>query len=249
MTTTTRAAFAAFLFADFVAGTLAPRPASAHVMDVPESPILMVSQLPAGTDIPSVHRVQAPPNLRVSSARGLSHTAAVISWDVAHSHQTIPVVLSDSVWIPYDGRRSWPAPQLPRTGTIPRGSVVSVPNPTTRNTGYWVTLRTTPLPMSAGTIDRCIDRSVTAPPGCIRYPRPRQPLRGRRITVHDLAPATTYYVHVAGTFAASGKIYASAGTTTTFTTAASPDGTEPETPETPEEPETPDPRARSLKID
>ena len=91
MTTTTRAAFAAFLFADFVAGTLAPRPASAHVMDVPESPILMVSQLPAGTDIPSVHRVQAPPNLRVSSARGLSHTAAVISWDVAHSHQTIPL--------------------------------------------------------------------------------------------------------------------------------------------------------------
>ena len=60
--------------------------------------------------------------------------------------------------------------------------------------------------------------------------------------MHDLAPATTYYVHVAGVFNRAGfKLYAAAGTTTTFTTAASPDGTEPETPETPTEPETPDP--------
>ena len=203
MTTTLKHVAAAFAFA----GSLATGFASAHVMDdtVSIPGTISLHDIP-DQDIPSIHRVQAPPNLRVEGAPGLSHTAAVVSWDEAHSHTYFRVVLTDG-----------------------DDFVVKAPNPT-MNFGYWVTLRTTPLPTSAGTIDRCIDRSVPAPAGCIRGGSQRRTFRGTdplRTTVHDLTPETTYYVHVAGTFEASGKRYASAGTTTTFTTAANPDGTEP----------------------
>ena len=211
MTRATRAALAGAI----LAGALAP-PASAHELtDTSRTP---------GTPI---HPPQAPPNLRVEDVPGLSHTAAVVSWDEPHSHHIRHVRHERERF----GIRGFDSSRDYRD--------------------YWITLRTTPLPSTAGTIDRCIDRSATAPPGCIRRshsalarfhgPAPgvlsspvtttTYPLSRRSLTVHDLTPETTYYVHVAGIFAASGKTYAGAGTTATFTTAANPDGT-PETPGT-----------------
>ena len=198
MTTTLKHAATACLFAAFVAGTLAPRLASA----APE----------------------APGNLRVEGVAGLSHTAAAVSWDEPLNARTVIRTVTRSDWESRSFRE------------------------------YWITLRTTPLPSAAGTVDRCIDRrSAPAPRGCIRrsYSVPAlikifpqqwldppvwetNPLSRQTSTVHDLTPGTTYYVHVANIFNASGKTYAGAGTTTTFTTTAAPGGTptEPETPGT-----------------
>lgn len=65
MTTTIRAAFAAFLFAGIVAGTVAPRMASAHVW---------------GQD-----------DFRADS---VSHDSIVVRWNALHEH-TDPSVLPD----------------------------------------------------------------------------------------------------------------------------------------------------------
>ena len=231
MTATLKRTAAAFLFAAFVAGATGTRNASAHAT---------LSEDEAAGRAPT-HPPEAPPNLRVEGVPGLSHTAAVVSWDEPHTHNVRTVG--------ENGRR----PATVRGGVIISRSYRD----------YWITLRTTPLPSTAGTVDRCVDRSATAPPGCIRrsysvlaqtvtrrivtsipdWPVPpgtldppptttTYPLRSGTLTMHDLTPATTYYVHVAGPFTRAGKTYAGAGTTTTFTTAANPDGTEPETPGT-----------------
>ena len=212
MQTIRRTAALGVFAAVVLAGAFAPRFASAHVMVESDPLPIYVPNIPLPIP-PPAHPAQAPPNLRVESVPGLSHTTAVISWDRAHSH---------------DHFRA-------------RGGI-RLGHPS-RNKGYWVTLSTTHLPTSAGTIDRCIDRSVTAPPGCIRRQHAAGPYdrNGRiveSVVVHDLTPETTYYVHVAGTFHASGKDYASTGTTTTFTTTANPDGT-------PTEPEPPGPASQT----
>ena len=73
MTATTRAAFAAFLFAAFVAGTLAPGFASAH----------------SASGLGS-HPSQ-PPIITVKRAAGNAHNAIVVSWDEAHFHGSVTI--------------------------------------------------------------------------------------------------------------------------------------------------------------
>ena len=73
MTTTTGAAFAAFLFAGIVAGILAPGFARADVSPNPEGH-------------GSYGHLPQPPTIQVKRAPGNEHNAIVVSWDEAHYH-------------------------------------------------------------------------------------------------------------------------------------------------------------------
>ena len=77
MTTTTRAAFAACLFVGIVAGSLAPRVASAHA-ELTEDEALRPSR---------IHVPEAPTNLRVEGAAGRPDIAVRVSWTPGHSHE------------------------------------------------------------------------------------------------------------------------------------------------------------------
>ena len=95
MTTTTRAALAACLFTAIVAGTIAPRFASAH----PE----LSEEVRTGATRRAVnaHWPLPPLNFRVQRLASSPHNAIVVSWDAAHLHPHIPsfTLLTGCSWI------------------------------------------------------------------------------------------------------------------------------------------------------
>ena len=90
MTTTTRAAFAAFLFAGFAAGTLAPSMASAHAVPTEEEKVRLYF-----SDADSYRQIapSAPVNLRVElhgepTSTG-TYRAVRVTWEPPHHHLPI----------------------------------------------------------------------------------------------------------------------------------------------------------------
>ena len=91
MTTMLKRAVAAFALAGIVAGTLAPRMASAHAE--------LTEDEKAGTPRThwrNVHPPQRPENFRVQRLASSPHNAIVVSWDESHFHPHSPEALPNS---------------------------------------------------------------------------------------------------------------------------------------------------------
>ena len=256
--TTTRAAFAACLFAAFVAGWLVPGFASAH--RISEALYDIATRHPGTVSIGSPRTVtpERPTNFRVNGIKadyetlgtefiaGRSHNAIVVSWDAKHGH-------AGGWWRSsrYDGRHY-------------------------RYTGHYLFVYPENLDiMSSHERRLCLNAGYGRPvEGCIRrfiplgnsgfadwsnFARADHFVGASySVTVSGLTPSTRYRITLAPGDNTRGRVYFHAGQagtrvdgrshSATVITAAAPPGYEPPTPtepETPTEPTTPTTTAHS----